>query len=325
MRILALLAAFTAVSALVSCSRPAETPVPETPQATAATSPAPAPASENGDAKTFAVGAYSAIALRDGALEFANDGKIFGVGRKPEEVAALLAGAGLPTDKLDLSLQPLLVKTADKVLLFDTGGGANMGASAGKLPASLAAAGIDPASVTDVFISHAHGDHVGGLVGADGALAFPNATIHLSAPEWTFLSGMDAETASHVAIAGHTALVAAMKPKVAAFAPGANILPGVVKAVEIKGHTAGHSGYLIASNQDSLLYIGDAMHHSVVSVQKPDWTIAFDTDAPTAQASRQALLARSADSGQRIYAVHFPFPGVGKIERRADGFAWIPE
>ena len=120
-------------------------------------------------------------------------------------------------------------------------------------------------------------------------------------------------------------VVAAMKPKVATYAPGADILPGVVKAVEIKGHTAGHSGYLITSNQDSLLYIGDAMHHSVVSVQKPDWTIAFDTDAPTAQASRQALLARSADSGQRIYAVHFPFPGVGKIERRADGFAWIPE
>lgn len=325
MRTLALLAAIAAASALAACSRTAETPAPETPQATAATAPAPAPASENGDAKTFAVGAYSAIALRDGALEFANDGKTFGVGRKPEEVAALLTGAGLPTDKLDLSLQPLLVKIADKVLLFDTGAGTNMGASAGKLPASLAAAGVDPAGVTDVFISHAHGDHVGGLVGADGALAFPNATIHLSAPEWTFMSGMDEETASHVAIAGHTALVATMKPKVATFAPGADILPGVVKAVEIKGHTAGHSGYLITSNQDSLLYIGDAMHHSVVSVQKPDWTIAFDTDAPTAQASRQALLARSADSGQRIYAVHFPFPGVGKIERRGDGFVWIPE
>ena len=163
------------------------------------------------------------------------------------------------------------------------------------------------------------------VFGADGALAFPNATIHLSSPEWTYLAGMDAETASHVAIAGHPALVAAIKPKVAAFAPGAEIIPGVVEAVQIKGHTPGHSGYLIVSNQDSLLYIGDAMHHSIVSVQKPDWTIAFDSDAPVAQASREALLARSADGGQRIYAVHFPFPGVGKIERRGDGFVWVPE
>ncbi|TKR33636.1 MBL fold metallo-hydrolase [Luteimonas gilva] len=323
MKTLVLLAALTIASALTACSRQAEAPAPETPPATAPA--ASAPVSDNSDAKTFALGAYSAIALRDGALEFANDGKTFGVGHKPEEVAALLTGAGLPTDKLDLSLQPLLVKTADKVLLFDTGAGTNMGASGGKLPASLAAAGVDPASVTDVFISHAHGDHVGGLVGADGALAFPNATIHISSPEWAFLAGMDAETASHVAIAAHPALVAAMKPKVAAFAPGADIIPGVIKAVQIKGHTPGHSGYLIVSNQDSLLYIGDAMHHAIVSVQKPDWTIAFDSDAPAAQASREELLARSADSGQRIYAVHFPFPGVGKIERRGGGFVWVPE
>jgi hypothetical protein len=67
------------------------------------------------------------------------------------------------------------------------------------------------------------------------------------------------------------------------------------------------------------------MHHFVVSVQKPDWTIAFDADAPAAEASRSDLLARSAASGQRIYAVHFPFPGLGKIERRADAFVWVAE
>ena len=276
-------------------------------------------------AAAFAIGDLSAVALRDGALGFPNDGKTFGVGRPPSEVAELIDAAGLPTEELRLSIQPLLVRAGDRVLLFDTGAGANMGPSAGRLSASLAAAHIDPLSITDVFISHAHGDHVGGLVDAQGAPAFPNAVIHISSPEWEFLSGMNAETAANVGIARHSQLITAISPKVAAFSPGADIIPGVVKAVEIRGHTPGHSGYLITSGQDSLLYIGDAMHHFVVSVQRPNWVVNFDADAPIAGASRAALLEQSAASAQRIYVVHFPFPGVGKIDRSADGFVWVPE
>lgn len=319
MRTTAAFAVLVVASALAACS-----PRSEPPQEPANTA-APAPVAEANDAHTFTVGDLSAIALRDGALRFPNDNKVFGVGRTPAEVAAVLTDAGLPTDHLDLSIQPLLVKTADKVLLFDTGAGANMGASGGKLPASLAAAGIDVASVTDIFISHAHGDHIGGLVNAAGALAFPNATIHISSPEWAFLKGMTAETAASAVVAQHAALIAAITPRIAEFVPGADIIDGVVKAVETRGHTPGSSGYLITSNQSSLLYAGDTMHHFVVSVRKPDWTIAFDADAPTAQASRRALLTRSAESGQRIYAVHFPFPGLGKVERKEDGFVWIAE
>jgi glyoxylase-like metal-dependent hydrolase (beta-lactamase superfamily II) len=310
-----LIAAFS----LAACSSKSETgSQPPTPAATA-----PSPAADG--VKGFAVGEFSATALRDGGLDFPNDTRTFGVGRTPEEVAAVLAAAGAPPDKLSLSIQPLLVKTTDRLLLFDTGAGMNMGPNGGRLPASLAAAGVDPQSITDVFISHAHGDHVGGLLNAQGTLAFPNAAIHLSAPEWAFLKSMDAQTASNVGIAQHPQLVAAMEPKVAAFAPGADIVPGAVKAVEIKGHTPGHSGYLITSGQGSLLYVGDTVHHFIVSVQKPEWTVAFDTDAPTAETSRGALLAQLATSGQRIYAVHFPFPGVGKIERRGDGFVWVGE
>ena len=307
--------------ALTACAPKSDTTQqPATPAATAA-----APASQADGVKSFTVGELPAMALRDGGLDFPNDTKTFGVGRTPEEIAALLAAAGAPTDKLSLSIQPLLVKTADKVLLFDTGAGTNMGPSGGGLPASMAAAGVDPQSITDVFISHAHGDHVGGLLNAQATLAFPNAAIHISAPEWAFLKGMDAKTAAGVGIAQHPQLIAAIEPKVAAFAPGADLVAGVVKAVEVKGHTPGHSGYLITSGQSSLLYVGDTVHHYIVSVQKPDWTINFDTDAPTAQVSRAALLAQSAASGQRIYAVHFPFPGLGKFERRGDGVVWVPE
>jgi glyoxylase-like metal-dependent hydrolase (beta-lactamase superfamily II) len=285
----------------------------------------PALATRASDVRTFTLGEFSATALRDGTFQFPNDSKVLGVGRTPAEVAAVLSGAGLPTDRLELSVQPLLIQTADRVMLFDTGAGTSMGPSGGRMLASMDAAGISPATVTDIFISHVHGDHVGGLVNAAGTSAFPSATIHISSPEWAFLKGMTAEAAKGVGIAQYAALMAAMTPKVAEFAPDADVIPGVVKAVAIKGHTPGHSGYRITSGNRSLVYIGDAMHHFVVSVRRPDWTIAFDSDPATAQASRKTLLTESAANKQLLYAVHFPFPGIGRIERRGDGFNWVRE
>ena len=318
-------------TALTACAprNDASQATAETKAEPAATAPVPAPAAASEDVKAFSIGTLSAFALRDGALEFPNDNKVFGVGRTPEEVAAVLSAAGAPTDKIQLSLQPLLVKVGDRVLLFDTGAASNFGPSAGKLPASLAAAGVDAASVTDIFISHAHGDHIGGLVDAAGKLAFPNATVHVSKPEWDFLTALDAEKAKAFGIENHAALVAAVTPKLDAFAPESELVPGTVKAVAIKGHTPGHSGYLIGSGNDTLLYIGDAAHSSIISVQKPEWVNAFDGggDTALAAASRQKLIEQSAASGQRIYGVHFPFPGVGKFEKRegTHTYVWVAE
>jgi glyoxylase-like metal-dependent hydrolase (beta-lactamase superfamily II) len=319
--VIAVVAAF----ALAACSKKAEAPAPVAAAPAEAPAAATPPVAKVEGVEAFTVGELSAMALLDGGLEPPNDNKIFGVGHTPEEVAAVLSAAGQPTDKLQLSIQPLLVKTTDRVLLFDTGAGSYFGPGAGKLGASLAAAGVDPNSVTDIFISHVHGDHVGGLVNTQGALAFPNATIHISKPEWTYLSGMKADVAKSFGLSNYAALLTAIKPKIDAFAPGSELVPGIVKAVEIKGHTPGHSGYMITSGTDSLLYVGDSMHHFVVSLQKPEWTVAFDGDAKVAAASRAALLAKLAADGQRVYAVHFPFPGIGKIEKHGDGFAWVAE
>jgi glyoxylase-like metal-dependent hydrolase (beta-lactamase superfamily II) len=289
--------------------------------ATALAAPAPAQAD---DARTFTIGDFSAMALRDGTISLPNDNKVFGVGQKPEEVAAVLSAAGLPTDHLELSVQPLLVRTAERVMLFDTGAGGNMGPTAGKLAASMAAAGVAAATVTDIFISHSHGDHVGGLLNAAGALAFPNATIHISAPEWAFLKGMTAAQAEGAGVGQHAKLIAAITPKIATFEPGADIIPDAVKAVDIKGHTPGHSGYMIRSKNKSVFYVGDTVHHFVVSTHKPEWTCGFDTDAATSQASRKAVLGAAAAKGQLLYAYHFPFPGVGKVKSQGTGFVWIP-
>src|SRR5580698_3444788 len=284
-----------------------------------------APAAAVAQFQPFKIGSYSAVALKDGGIEEPVDGKSFIVGQSNEEVAAVLKAGGAPADHFEFSIQPLLVHAGVRVLLFDTGAGGFFGNIAGKLPESMMAAGEKPVSVTDVFISHAHGDHIGGLVTSAGALAFPNATIHISAPEWKWLSGLSADEAKKFGIPQVSALVSAIKPKVVAFEPGADLLPGIVKAVELKGHTPGHSGYRIGSGADSVLVIGDAMHSYVVSVRKPSWQVAFDSDKELGARTRVTLVNSSAASGQRLYAEHFPFPGIGKIVKGKDGASWQPE
>jgi glyoxylase-like metal-dependent hydrolase (beta-lactamase superfamily II) len=272
-------------------------------------------APESMDAYPILIGGIRAAALRDGAMSgVPNDNKILGVGQTPEAVAAVLTANGLPGDSFDLSIQPLLVRDGQRFVLIDAGGGASMGATAGKLPASLRAAGVLPDQITDVLISHGHGDHLAGLVTGAGELTFPNATIRMATAEWAAIQAQ----------AQLAALVTAITPKVQTFQPGATVTPSIT-AVAIEGHTPGHMGYQIASGQDRLLYIGDTMHHHVVSVQRPDWRIAFDGMPPMATASRQALLERAASENLRLYAVHFPYPGIGRIQRRGDGFTWVPE
>lgn len=295
----------TGLIAAAACSQPNATTEPA-----AAEAPAASP-----DVYRFKVGTIETIALRDGGLSgLPNDNAILGVGRTPAEVSAVLTANSLPGDTFELSIQPLLVRDGQRLVLIDAGAGANMGEGAGKLPASLRAAGVEPSTITDVLISHGHGDHVGGLVDAAGALTYPNATIRLSAPEWTALQA-DAQMAT---------LVTAIAPKVETFEPGAQVTPAVL-AVPIRGHTPGHTGYEIHSGDDRLLYIADSAHHHVVSVQKPDWANSFDGNAAAMQ-SRIALLGRAADENLRLYAVHFPFPGIGRVTRREDGtLVWAPE
>ena len=302
----------TAVSAmaltLAACSPPAADKAAE-PSAAAPAASAQAAA----DAWGFKIGALDAYALKDGSLSVPNDGSVIAMGEPKAEVDALLTANNLPTDTLGLSIQPLLIKMGDRTVLIDTGAGGAMGTE-GKLQASLTTAGVQPAQVTDILISHAHGDHVGGLVNGQGQLVFANATIRMTANEWDALKA-DPTMA---------ALVTAITPKVQTFAADAEVVPGIT-AVDIAGHTPGHTGYQITSGAEGLLYIGDTMHHSVISVQRPDWTIQFDGRADVAEASRRALLERAASENLRLYAVHFPYPGLGRIERRADDFVWVAE
>lgn len=300
-----LAAAGLMLAALGACSpgaeKKAEGPAP-------APVPAVAPAA---DTHAFRIGQLEAVALHDGSLTFPVGGQDI-PWKNSAEVSALLRASGVTDDTVHLSIQPLLVKDGERIVLIDTGAGGQMGTE-GKLQASLRTAGVAPAQVTDILISHAHGDHVGGLV-ANGALVFPNAAIRMSIPEWTAMQS-DAELAD---------LVRVITPKVQAFAPGSVVAPNIT-AVSLDGHTPGHSGYEIAQGGGRLLYIGDALHSSILSVQRPDWRNNWDADSAAAIATRQGLLERGASQNLLIYGNHFPFPGLGRFQRRDDGFVWTPE
>ena len=280
-----------------------------------AATPAEPPAVEaSADVHVFRIGQLQAAALRDGELAFPATDREMSPWSDTAEVASLLTSSGQTDGQVHLSIQPLLVRTGDRVILIDAGAGGQMGTE-GKLQASLRAAGVEPAQVTDVLISHSHADHIGGLAGADGGLAFPNAVIRMTAAEWADLQANPGSFGP---------LIEAMKPKLRTFEPGAEIGPGVT-AVVLTGHTPGHTGYEIVSGVDRLLYIGDAMHSSLVSVQRPELVNGWDSDGAAAIRTREGLLARGASDNLRIYGVHFPFPGIGRFQRQDDGFVWSPE
>jgi glyoxylase-like metal-dependent hydrolase (beta-lactamase superfamily II) len=184
----------------------------------------------------------------------------------------------------------------------------------GALMASLGVAGIAPDQVTDVLITHSHFDHVGGLAGADGKLSFPKAVIRMSTPEWAWMKSQPDAAALVKVIDGH----------VASFTPGAPIAPGVT-SVALAGHTPGHVGYEITSGNQSLLDIGDMAHSSVISLKKPEWTVQFDNDKPTAMATRTATFGRLAKSHELVFAPHFPYPGLGHVEADGNAYTWVPE
>lgn len=306
MRILMATAAVTALT-LAACSPAANDqksgePAPPNPTQTVA-APAEKPVYR------FKIGALDAIALFDGQNPVPNNNKVFGVGLTPQAVAAPLTAAGQPADPIMLEIHPLLVRNGARTMLFDAG----LGAGKGQLMQSLQTAGVDPASITDVMISHGHPDHVGGLV-ADGAPAFPNAAIRMSEAEWASIRA-NPEMAD---------LVRVITPKVQAFRPDEEVAPGV-EAQDTAGHTPGHVAYLITDGQNQLLYTGDLMHHWVLSVEHPDWTVGYDDDATAGKKARLDEITALRASGAHIYAYHFPFPGLGKIQTREGRATFISE
>ena len=260
-------------------------------------------------ATPFKLGGLKLSALRDAANIAPNDAKVFGIDVGVPAVDAVLAAAGVPTGQISLSVSALLVRTPGHVVLIDTG----YGSPRGILLASLAAAGVKPEQVTDVLISHGHGDHVGGLVNADGASVFATATVRMAVAEWASIKAQPT----------NARLIAAISAQVKPFEAGAAVLPGIT-SVDLNGHTPGHSGYRVTSKGKALLAIGDMAHSYVISLAKPDWAMGYDRDRKLGAERRRTVLGQLADSGDLVFSPHFPYPGTGHVVRAGDGFAWKP-
>ncbi len=260
-------------------------------------------------ARSFRVGALSVTALHDAQIVVPNDGKTFGLGVDPRTVGNVLRSAGAPADRITLSVNALLVRTGHRLILIDTGLGPQQH---GVLIRSLELAGVSPGDVTDVLITHPHPDHVGGLLDAQGHLAFPNAKIRIASTAWDWMQ-QKVPPAMITAVAAH----------VHTFQPGASIAPGIV-SVALPGHTPGHVGYEIVSGHSRLIDIGDLAHSSIVSLARPRWAIEFDNDQALGRQTRGKTLAALARAHEWVFAPHFPFPGVGHIAAAGSGFAWQP-
>jgi glyoxylase-like metal-dependent hydrolase (beta-lactamase superfamily II) len=261
-------------------------------------------------ATKFNIGKLTAFALHDADFAAANDGSVFAVGGTTDEVAKILKAAGAPPDVITLSVNALLVKVKDHVVLLDTGLGPK---AHGVLMQSLKKAGVSAGEITDVLITHVHGDHVGGLATADGAPAFPKAKVRMSSAEWVFMQSQ-----------GDLApLVKTISAQVQTFEPGTEVAPGIT-AIAIKGHTPGHMGYEVVNGDDRILDIGDAAHSSIVSLVRPDWAMAFDSDRAAAKASREKLLSDLSKSHEKVFSPHFPYPGVGTVESEGIHYRWQP-
>jgi len=257
------------------------------------------------DSKAFKIGSLDLVSLHDAQFVLPNDGKIFGIGHSPEEIGEVLKASGAPTDTVTLSVDALLVKEPERVILIDTGVG-------GALQQSLAQAGTKPEEVTDILITHSHPDHMGGLV-KDGKLAFPKATIRMSSAEWEF-ARKNAQLEDVVKV---------IEGNVKTFNPGVEVVPQIT-SVGLKGHTPGHVGYEIVSGKEKLLDIGDTVHSSIISLVKPEWLVGFDNDEKGGEKNRIDTLKKLAKDKELVFTPHFPFPGVGRIAADGDHFSWQP-
>jgi len=253
-------------------------------------------------------------------------------------ISQLLQEAPAKTDKalaraflgnpLETSVTGYLVNTGGKLILIDTGAGNLFGPTLGKLLANLKASGYQPEQVDEIYLTHLHPDHVGGLA-VDGHAAFPNAIVRADRHDtdyWLSQAKLDqAPAASKGFFQGAMASLApySAAQHLQAFSGDTELTPGI-RASASYGHTPGHTSYVVESKGKKLLLIGDLVHVAAVQFDHPEVTIGFDSDSKAAAAARKRTFEAAARDGTLIGAAHLPFPGLGHLHSDKQAFDWIP-
>ncbi len=289
------------------------------PAAAAATSPAPG-------FYRFRLGGFTVTTISDGFRIMPVQGLVRNA--PLEEVQAVLAESFLsPTDYRNI-YAVTIVDTGRNLVVFDTGNGPQApGATLGRLLATMPAAGLDPARVTTVVISHFHGDHINGLILADGSAAFPNAEVVVPANEWAWFTEAANLTRSPEGQRGNfantTRRFAPYAGKIRQLTDGQEAVPGI-RMHAAEGHSPGHSIWHIADGGAELIYLADTTHRPELIARRPDFITGFDFDGAAGAAMRRRVLDRVAADRVRVTGFHFPFPATGFIAREGQGFRYVP-
>ena len=274
----------------------------------------------------YKIGDYQLTALYDGIWYLPIDDR-FIRNADGKAVNAALTAAFLPPRVLPVSFTALLVNTGAKLVLIDTGTAGQIADSAGVMLDNLKVAGVTPADIDTILISHFHPDHIDGLKSKDGAKVFANAEILVPEPEWAFW--MDDANMGRATGAVHRYFLNARRvfkdiaKEVHRFKPGAEVAPGILSNPAF-GHTPGHTAFSIHSGNQSLLAMSDTVRNPYLFVRHPDWQPIFDMDGPLAVKARRKMLDRAAADRMLVEAYHFPFPACGHIVKSGAGYELAP-
>lgn len=277
-------------------------------------------------AHTLKLGEFEVIVVSDGHLVM--PARLAAPEAPEDERNAALAAVGLKSD--DVANSPTnvtLIKTGDDLILIDVGSGPNFMPSAGKLSANLDAAGIDPDAVTKVVFTHGHPDHLWGVLDDfEEEPRFANATHLIGANEWDYWFSDDAEKglpedrANFVPAARRR--ITAIEGKAERIKAGDEIVPGL-SVFDTPGHTQGHLSLQLAAGGDTLVVLGDALLHPVISFAHPEWRPAADHVPEQAVETRKKLLEKLVTEKSRVIGYHLPFPGVGRVEKKNGAYAYV--
>jgi glyoxylase-like metal-dependent hydrolase (beta-lactamase superfamily II) len=273
------------------------------------------------------VGDFEVTAISDGTVKLPMLKLL--ANAKPEKLAAALK-AGFLKETVETSVNTYLVNTGSKLVLIDTGAAGLFGPTLGNVLTNLKAAGYQPEQVDEIYITHMHADHVGGLM-AGTALAFPNAVLRIDKADTDFWLSVEKMNAAPEGAKGFfQGAMASVNPYLAAgklktFTGGTELVPGI-RSQASYGHTPGHTAYIVESKGERLELWGDLMHVAAVQFENPSVTIQFDTDSKAAAAARKAAYAEAAKSGSLVGLTHVAFPGLGhlRVAPGGKGYIWVP-
>lgn len=270
------------------------------------------------------VGSATITVLLDGSLDVGPD-MISGFDRELADKALMRQHLPPFGDARPLPILGHVIDTGERKIAIDTGTLPGFAPRTGGYHAALAQAGISADEIDTVLLTHLHPDHVGGLANGQEAL-FPNAEIAVAENEYKFwhgpvADGLPEQMQPFVQIARN--FIAPYKDKMRLFQPEAEVLPGI-KSVPMPGHTPGHVGFHLHSDNAGLLFWGDLIHLPRLQFDNPEWLLVFDMDPDQTAASRRRVLDMAASDGLMVTGAHLEFPGFGYVDQTASGYRFAP-